>query len=272
MTIKKKRILTAIVAVAAVTLPFLCSTALSERFFTVKSDKVGEEPIRLVFISDVHNSRYGVDMCELVDSVNKHKPDAVIFGGDLYDEHWGEANSDILVERLVSEYDCFYSIGNHEVWRRDSDSVKKKMAERGVTVLDGEYSDMVIKGNKIRFIGIEGISGEEEYENALSAVSEDAYNVLINHYPEQFPELSGKGFDLILSGHAHGGQVKLPFLPQGIYAPNQGLFPKYTDGMFTEQGTDMIVSRGLSRNVLNIVIPRVLNRPEIVFIDVTGKE
>ncbi len=270
MTERKKRILTIAAAVILIAYPFVCSTALSEVSYTLESEKVGEG-VRLAFISDVHNSRYGKDMCELVDSVKKYNPDAVIFGGDLYDEHWGDGNSDLLVERLASEYDCFYSIGNHEIWRGDSESLKQKMAQRGVTVLDGEYSDMEIKGNRVRFIGIEGISGTEEYQNALSAVSEDCYNVLINHYPEQFPEVSGKGFDLVLSGHAHGGQVVIPFVLNGVYAPNQGLFPEYAGGRYTENNTEMIVSRGLQRNILNAVIPRVFNRPEIVFIDVKGK-
>lgn len=271
MTEKKRRVLTCIAAALIVAIPFVCSLALKEVSYTVESDKISGD-IKLAFISDLHNSRYGENMRELVDAVRKYNPDAVIIGGDLYDEFWGENNADRLIERLTSEYKCFYTIGNHEKNRMDDDIIKANMAEKGVTVLENSCCDMEIRGNKLRFIGLEGMLDEEGYEKALSCISEDSYNLLIDHYPEHFPTLSDKGFDLILSGHAHGGQVVIPFILNGVYAPNQGLFPKYAGGQYSEKGTEMIVSRGLHRNVSNILIPRVFNRPEIVFVTIEEKK
>ena len=270
MTGKKKLILNLIAAAVVVAVPFVCSLALKEVDYTVESDKISGE-IRLAFISDLHNSRYGEKMRELVDAVRSYNPDAVIFGGDMYDEYWGENNADLLIDRLASEYKCFYTIGNHEM-HIDERMIKEKVAGKGVTVLENDCFDMEIRGNKLRIIGLEGMLDEEGCEKALSCVSEDSYNLLIDHYPEHFPDLSDKGFDLILSGHAHGGQVTIPFILNGVYAPNQGLFPKYAGGRYSENGTEMVVSRGLHRNVSNILVPRVFNRPELVFVTIGEKE
>ena len=264
MTEKKKRILTYIAAALIVTIPFACNLALKKVHYSVKSDKLMGN-VKIAFISDLHNSRYGENMREIVDSVREYNPDVVVFGGDLYDEYWGENNADLLVDRLVSDYRCFYTVGNHEKHTDDA-ALKRKMTEKGVIVLENTCYDLEIRGNKLRFTGLESLLDDEICEKAFSCVSSEAYNILIDHYPEHFPKLSDKGFDLVLSGHAHGGQVIIPFVLNGVYAPNQGLFPKYAGGYYSENGTEMIVSRGLHRNVSNIAIPRVFNRPELVFV------
>lgn len=271
MTEKKRRILTCIIAAVVVAVPFVCSCALEKTGYTIESDKIKGE-VRLAFISDLHNSRYGENMRELVDAVRAYNPDAVVIGGDLYDEYWGEKNSDMLVERLAPEYKCFYTIGNHEKKRRDDDKIKEKLKEKGVTVLENNCSDLEIRGNRIRLTGLESMLYEEECENVFSCVSPEYFNVLIHHYPEHFPDLSDKGFNLILAGHAHGGQIRIPFILNGVYAPNQGLFPEYTAGQYSGSGTEMIVSRGLYRNFSNIAVPRVFNRPEIVFVTIEEKK
>lgn len=267
---KKRRILTYVAAVLIVSIPFACSLALKEVYYTLKSNKISGN-VKIAFISDLHNSRYGENMREIVDSVREYNPDVVIFGGDLYDEFWGEGNSDLLVNRLVSDYKCFYTIGNHEKNRMDDDIVKKRIAEKGVIVLENDCYDLEIRGNKLRFTGLESMLDDEMCQKAFSCASSEAYNILIDHYPEHFPKLSDKGFDLVLSGHAHGGQVIIPFVLNGVYAPNQGFFPKYAGGYYNENGTEMIVSRGLHRNVSNIAVPRVFNRPELVFVTLEGK-
>lgn len=270
MTEKKKRLLTFIAAAVIVAVPFACSLALKQVDYRIESDKIKGE-VRLAFISDLHNSRYGENMRELVDAVREYKPDAVIFGGDLYDEYWGENNSDLLVERLASEYKCFYSVGNHEK-RMDEEAIKKKISEKGVILLENNSYDLDIGESSLRIIGYDPPSEGKSFEDVLSCLSDHRYNLLIDHFPEDFPILSDKGFELILSGHAHGGQVAIPFILNGVYAPNQGLFPKYAGGQYSENGTEMIVSRGLYRNPSNILIPRVFNRPEIVFVTLEEKK
>lgn len=248
-------------------LPFVCSTALTETCYNI-SVAAAKNPVKIAFLSDLHNSLYKADMKELTESVHSFSPDAVVFGGDLFDEHFGEENSWRLVNRLVEEYPCYYSIGNHEIYRRDADRVKEKMHKAGVIVLDGDFSDLTAGDTAVRFIGIDGALYEEQLEAAEKAVSGDRVNLLINHFPEDFPLVSGKGFDIVLSGHAHGGQVRIPFTDIGLYAPGQGIFPKYTSGVYTENGTSMVVSRGLYRQLTCLIIPRVFNRPEAVYITI----
>lgn len=266
---KKSRIvLTAVIAVIAVLYPFVCSTALAKTYYTETSSAVTRD-VKLAFLSDFHSSEYGKDLCELTDAVNEFSPDAVIFGGDLFDERHSDENSLLLVEKMTAEYPCFYAAGNHELYKRkDIDELKAKLSEMGVRVLNGESE--IIDGN-VRIIGVDEADGRE-YADALSKAQSGCFNVLIYHYPEDFPTTSKGSFDLILSGHAHGGQVRIPFTGISVYAPNQGLFPKYTSGVFSENGTDMIVSRGLCRNIENLLIPRVFNRPEAVFITIEQEQ
>ena len=253
-------------AVAAA-LPFVCSTALTETCYNI-SVAAAKTPVKIAFLSDLHNSFYKADMKELTESVHGFSPDAVVFGGDLFDEHFGEENSWRLVRKLAAQYPCYYSIGNHEVNRMDADRVKEKMRQAGVIVLEGGYSDLTVGDTAVRFIGIDGAKYEEQLEAAEKAVSGDRVNLLINHFPEDFPLVSGKGFDIVLSGHAHGGQVRIPFADIGLYAPGQGIFPKYTSGVYTESDTSMVVSRGLYRQLSCLIIPRVFNRPEAVYITI----
>ena len=263
---KKKLCIAAVCAIAAA-LPFACSTALTETCYNI-SVAAAKNPVKIAFLSDLHNSFYKADMRELTESVHNFSPDAVVFGGDLFDEHFGEENSWRLVKKLSEEYPCYYSIGNHELNRMDADRVKEKMRETGVIVLEGGFSDIMIGDTAVRFIGIDGAQYEKQREAAKKAVSIDRVNLLINHFPEDFPLVSGKGFDIVLSGHAHGGQVRIPFTDIGLYAPGQGVFPKYTSGVYTEDSTSMVVSRGLYRQLSCILIPRVFNRPEAVYITI----
>ena len=267
MTRRKFVILSALISAVVIALPFVCNETLQETYYTVRSEKVSS-PMKIAFISDLHSSFYGKDMCELEDSVDAFSPDIVVFGGDLFDKVWGEENSVTLVKKLVAKYDCYYSVGNHEI-RTGYDPlklVKSEMRNAGVTVLDGQYTDI----GDIRLSGIDGWIYADQLDPCIASISPDKFNILIDHFPEEFPRLSKEGFDLILSGHAHGGQIRLPLiLPNGLYSPGEGLFPKYTGGEYFMDGSEMIVSRGLFRKMLDLIAPRVFNRPEVVYITVT---
>ena len=256
-------IITAVITAVLIAIPFACNEKLTETFYTVKTDKVTSE-VKLAFISDLHNTAYGQDMSELIESVHRFAPDFVIFGGDLFDSEWGEEKSVIFVKELVKKYPCLYSIGNHEM-QKDAELIKAEMRKLGVTVLDGQYTDIA----GIRVHGIDGGSSAEQLKACEAALSPDRFSLLINHYPEEFPKLSGYGFDLILSGHAHGGQLRLPPFINGVYAPGEGLFPKFAGGEYFSDGSEMIVSRGLQRCPRDLIIPRIFNRPEAVYITIS---
>ena len=265
MTRKKFIITAALLSAVIIAVPFACNEDLLTVRYDIITDKLSA-PVKIAFLSDVHNTLYGKDMSELIGAVDDFAPEAVVLGGDLFDYVWEEENSQLLVKRLVQSYPCFYSLGNHEFKKGRQEQIKREVSALGVHVLDGKYSDLETSGGTVRFIGIDGCVWTEQLSAAKNAAGFNCANVLINHYPEEFNELTGSGFDLILSGHAHGGQWRLPPLINGVFSTGEGFFPKYAGGLYTEGSTKMIVSRGLQRCIRDIVIPRIFNRPEAVFI------
>lgn len=237
-----------------------CRLSLNPVHYEIESEKIAA-PVKLAFLSDVHNSLYGKNQSELIREIADFGTDIVLFGGDMFDEHNGVENSWALVDALVTEYPCFYAIGNHERKTGMPDFYKEEMAKRGVTVLADETEVIEINGQKIRICGTEHLSDK----NAVSQL-DDIFSVDLHHFPEDFPIMSERGFDLILAGHAHGGQWRIPYILNGVYSPGEGLFPQYAGGYYAENGSEMIVSRGLYRNISCYFIPRVFNRPELVLI------
>lgn len=235
--------------------------------YTVGSEKIGA-PIKLAFLSDVHNSRYGSGQSELIGEIEKFGADLVVFGGDLFDEHNGEENSWALVDALAERYPCFYTIGNHELRTGKAEEYKEEMSRRGVTVLSDSSAVLSVGGQELLLCGAEHI----EDEILGSPQTDERFSILLYHYPTDFPQTSKLGFDLILAGHAHGGQWRLPGLINGLYAPDEGLFPKYAGGRYDENGTTMLVSRGLYRQPSCILIPRIFNNPELVLVTIKKEE
>lgn len=255
--------------------------------YDVTSDKLTAD-VRIVFISDLHNCFFGgTDQSGIMDEVNEAKPDIVIFGGDVIDGWGGTKHALTLMKKVLDKgYPCFYTPGNHEEMRDDNEEFYQKVKDLGIPLLLGEYEEISVKGQKIRIYGIlDSLSSgkrETQLEECYDTLDGDYYNILIAHQPEQYKEYMNysadtpdeqiapeDSFDLILSGHAHGGQWRLPvILEQGLYAPDQGLFPKYTTGMYTYGGTTHIISRGLAKPLRMIFIPRIFNRPELSVIDI----
>lgn len=256
----KKRTKLAIACAAAVFLGISCNLSLKAVNYEIETEKLSGT-VRIAFLSDVHNSLYGKGQSKLIKEIEEFGADIVVFGGDLFDEFNGEENSWALVDALSDKYPCYYAIGNHELKTGRVNEIKKAMADKGVRVLEDETEVIEINGQKIRICGTENVWDE----NAVSQL-DDTYSVLIHHYPDDFPELSRKGFDLILAGHAHGGQWRIPGLLNGLYAPDQGFFPEYAGGYYSENGTEMLVSRGLWKSYGLIYVPRVFNRPELVLV------
>ncbi len=240
-----------------------CGHILREVRYEVETEKL-TAPVKIAFLSDVHNSFYGNGQSELVRKIDEFGADLVMLGGDLFDEHNGEENSWALIDALAAEYPCFYAIGNHELRTGKAEYYKEELARRGVTVLAGESRLITVNGQTLRVCGAEGRS-----DGTLEAAQKEldgAYSVLLYHYPEDFPTTSKLGFDLILSGHAHGGQWRIPGLLNGLYSPGEGLFPKYAGGRYDFDGGSMLVSRGLYRNLSCVFIPRIFNNPELLLI------
>lgn len=227
------------------------------------SRKVSKK-VRIVQISDLHSCSYGKDMKNLINAVDAAEPDIIVLTGDIFDNRTDNKNSDTLLKAIAKKYPCYYVSGNHEYCGNMWDTFSRRAESFGVTVLQGENVD-------IDGITICGASAKSDIGDSVKVCADnadtDSFNVLLAHFPENidFYRSFGK-FDLVLSGHAHGGQWRLPPFINGLYAPGQGLFPKYAGGRYDFDDTTFIVSRGLSRTMEHF--PRIFNNPELVVIDI----
>ena len=236
------------------------------RTYSVVSEKADRD-YSFALITDLHSCMYGDDQSEILEIIEKHSPDAVFLVGDIADDRDGADGAAKLTGQIARLYDCYYATGNHERWVEYTDDIKEIFRTQGAVVLDDPASFVEI--GSIRLFGIDDPLFYEDTMDYLSTlsgapVSDVFFNLLLAHRPELFQHYAELGFDLTLSGHAHGGQIRLPFIMNGLYAPNQGWLPKYAGGLYEQGGSSLIVSRGLMRNEL----PRVFNPPEICIINI----
>lgn len=239
------------------------------RTYRVDTDKL-TAPIRLAVVADYHGCRYGKEAENLVQAVVKLHPDAVLLVGDIFDDQLSWADSVSLVRSLAQRYPCYYVTGNHDCWTNQVDAIYGIVREAGATVLDQQCAALEVNGQHINLCGIPdpyaGVDTETALQKALAALEAPGFTVLLAHRPEVIDKYAATGcFDLVVSGHAHGGQIRIPLLVNGLYAPNQGWFPAYAGGCYTVEGTTLIVSRGLARE--STLFPRIFNRPELVLIE-----
>ncbi len=256
-------------ALLAALIMFAASSALVTVKYQISTDKV-KKPIKLALVSDLHSCDY---KNELVKAIAAQKPDAVLLAGDIFDDVLPHDNAKEFV-RQIAGYPCYYVTGNHEIWSGEASYLKRFMRELGVTVLDGQCATLCVNEQIINICGIDDPASDsgllaDMLEKAQSAADSARFTVLLTHRPELIEEYLKYAFDLILAGHAHGGQWRLPGLINGLFAPNQGLFPKYAGGEYTFFDKAMIVSRGLARESTRV--PRIFNRPELVIVEINAK-
>lgn len=249
--------------------------ALDERLilrtYTVASPKLTAE-VRFAVVTDFHSSDNADDVVAMVASC---APDAVLLVGDLFDDDTQNRPPErtlSLMRQLSAQYPCYYVSGNHEAWTGEMDALYQQTEDAGVTVLRMSSGVLTVRGQRIALCGIPDpyemvFSGapdtEEQIRQALEDVDSADFTVLLAHRPELLAKYAQFPFDLVVSGHAHGGQVRIPGVLNGLYAPNQGWFPKLAGGAYTQDGTTLIVSRGLA---VRTRLPRIFNRPEVVLV------
>lgn len=251
----------------------LLSFSLQTVNYTVYTDKVTER-VRIAQISDLHACGYGENMKTLIDAVDAAKPDIVVFTGDIYDDVSDNTNTtSVLLKNLGGRYPCYYAAGNHELRTSQWTDFAAEAESYGVHVLEGENADVC----GITICGAaqlvdRSIGWEESMTMCADALDGlDKYAVLLYHFPENIDKYRSYGcFDLVLCGHAHGGQWRVPFLINGVFAPSEGLFPKYAGGEYDFDDCTMIVSRGLLRGWYPIA--RIFNNPELVVTDICPKQ
>ncbi len=239
-------------------------------------------PIRIALVTDLHSCAYGKDQRKLLDAVDKQAPDLILLGGDIFDDRLPDENTAVFLREIGGKYPCYYVTGNHEYWSGEAGFAEKMavLEACGVRRLSGEAVFPDVGGGAVKLCGVDDPdawgssrgyaehrdgSFREQLMEASPQAEDGAYTILLTHRPEK-PELYAQfRFDLVLAGHAHGGQWRIPGLLNGLYAPDQGLFPPYAGGLYELDGTVMIVSRGLARESTRV--PRFYNRPELVIVD-----
>ncbi len=244
---------------------------LTVKRYVVFSHKLSS-PIRLAHISDLHSSVYGKDQEKLIEAIFMESPDIVLYTGDIVDNRVDPTPAFALMAALSELFPSYYVTGNHEYYGERVDDIKHAVSSLcKVRVLNGESAVLDIRDNRISVSGIDDHKiGRREWLRAAERLSleDDVFNVFLSHRPDLVSLYNMIGADLTLCGHAHGGQLIIPGILNGLWAPHQGFFPKYAGGLYHLEKGDMIVSRGLSRNIY----PRIFNPPELVVIDIIPKQ
>ncbi|MBQ7780306.1 MAG: metallophosphoesterase [Clostridia bacterium] len=264
-----------LLALAAVGTAALARHAMNEKMqlktYRIVSEKI-KTPVKIIQISDLHSSKYGKNCVELIKAVREALPDIVVMTGDILDNRAPNGECFGFLRMIASLYPCYYVSGNHEVYTHRVDEIKAKLISCGIRVLEGENETVSIGEQNVVIGGVsdpiespdrQGRLWEDQLTDCGKALDGDEFSILLSHRPELISYYEETPFDLVLCGHAHGGQVIIPKLINGLYAPHQGFFPKYAGGEYVmANGGKMIVSRGLSKYVR----PRIFNRPELVLV------
>lgn len=270
---RKKYIKSALVLLIVIALLLFCSYQnrhLETTYYTYKAEQLGAdlEGYRIVQISDLHNVKFGKNNQKLVDRIRECAPDMIVLTGDLVDSNHTNVDRAVqFVNEIVKICPVYYVTGNHEYWLDTSEyeNLMDGVASAGVIILDNQVVEISRWDAKFRLVGLDDKSLADGTLEALLS-DEKELTVVLAHEPQYFARYAGTGVDLVLSGHAHGGQFRLPFVG-GIVAPDQGFLPEYTAGEYYMNGTEMIVSRGLGNSVIPV---RLFNYPEIVCVELVG--
>ena len=275
---RKKRVLfvVAFVLVVLIVWTLWGNTALEVNEYEVVSDRIPQdfEGFRIAQVSDLHNAEFGEGNEKLIQLLSQTDPDVIVITGDLIDSRHTDIEIALdFARQAVKIAPVYYVSGNHEARVREYEDLKMGLAEAGVVILENQNVQITREGESITLMGIDDPSFQEDYlfgdseSVARQAIDDlqnesEGYTILLSHRPELFDLYVDTAMDLVFSGHAHGGQFRLPFVG-GLVAPNQGFFPKFDEGRFTEENTTMIVSRGVGNSIIPI---RFNNRPEIVLV------
>lgn len=276
---KKKVFILCLSLIVICILTFAFDMRLKTVVYNVKSSEITGE-VKLALITDLHSCYYGKNQRKLFDKIEEYQPDAVLLGGDIFDDVLDDENSRVFIDGLVKRYKTYYVSGNHEWWSDRMYDMFDYLTSNGVSVLRGNSEILKTGEDTVVIHGLDDpevnmydrtyLNWEEQLEQAGQKLEGNCFNLLIAHRPEYAEKYFEYGFDAVLSGHAHGGQFRIPFVMNGFFAPNQGLFPKLAGGIYDFDGKKLIVSRGLARESTRL--PRVFNRPELVFVNLIPQE
>lgn len=272
---RKYKIIIAVILILTLFFTWIIWTnlAIKTTDITIENNKIPEEfnNFKIAQVSDLHNRKLGD---RLIKIIQNESPDIIVVTGDLVDSSHTDFDTAMeFIDSAMKIAPVYYVTGNHEAWLNNFEDLEKRLTDSGVHMLDNNCQWLTKGDAKINIAGVkdpdfiertslDGIQGAIVTESLKPLLNNEYYNIVLSHRPELFEEYVNMQADLVLTGHAHGGQVRIPFVG-GLIAPNQGLFPHYTEGVYSKDSTDMVVSRGLGNSVIPV---RVNNMPELVMI------
>lgn len=275
--LKKYKILIVISIVLIITAFFIWQNNLiSITEIAYESSKIPQafEGYKIVQISDLHNKEFGKNQERLLKKIRTTSPDIIVITGDLIDRRkYDLETAMVFINGAVDIAPVYYVSGNHEAWSGDYANISSQLLNAGVQILDDRKVSIINGEDTIELLGLSDpafltsgyMDGTDvsKFKEVLEKLGDEkTFQVLLSHRPELFDLYAQAKIDITFSGHAHGGQVRLPFLG-GLVAPNQGLFPKYTSGSYVKDQSTLVVSRGLGNSIIPL---RVFNNPEIVIV------
>lgn len=256
------------------------NTAVECNSYTICSQRLPKsfDGYKIAHVSDLHNAQLDEGNEKLLQLLRQARPDMIAITGDLIDSRKLDMETAMaFIHQAVQIAPCYYVTGNHEARLETYDALKDQMETVGVTVLEDETVQITKDGQSFTLIGLQDPSFHGVYkpeniekladEQLTRLHTDDSFSVMLFHRPSYFPVYVSHGVDLVLSGHMHGGQFRLPFLG-GVYTPSHGFFPDYDGGLYTDGNTNMLVSRGLGNSAFPF---RFNNRPEIILIQLEAE-
>lgn len=251
------------------------NTALMVSEYVIENEKIPTsfDGYKIVQISDLHNAEFGEQNEKLIEIIKQQEPDIIVITGDLIDSN--HTDIDVAIEfckQATQIAPIYYVNGNHEARIAGYDELEAAILEFGVIILNDEMTTISIGSDSITLLGVQdpdfiSYGWFDDYSSDIVNntiknfdFDDDNYTILLSHRPEIFDVYVENEIDLTFTGHAHGGQIRIPFIG-GLYAPNQGFFPEYDAGVYEENQSVMILSRGLGNSIFPL---RVNNRPEVV--------
>ena len=266
-----------LLCVLCVSLIFLVWNMVQNRFvhtteITIASENLPESfsGCKIAHVSDLHNAEFGEGNEDLLSLLEKFSPDIIIISGDIIDSRRTDVNiARNFINKAAEIAPVYYTTGNHESRVSEENLIDNIPLNENVNILHNRAVFWQKGEDKIQIIGIDDptyidtLYGEVFTYDELKKYRDNEYfKILSFHRPEKFNIYVENNIDIVFSGHAHGGQIRLPFIG-GIYAPHQDLFPEYDSGLYTEDDTNMVVSRGLGNSIFPF---RINNPPEIIIV------
>ncbi|MCL1917013.1 MAG: metallophosphoesterase [Peptococcaceae bacterium] len=248
------------------------------RTYTVISPRL-RVPARAVLLADLHGFPYGKEYKTLLKGIANQAPDLILMAGDMVCDKRKRRmeNSAFFFGKVTKIAPTYYTPGNHEFRRDDWGDVAALAESLGIVLLSDRLEKVQIGANTFIIGGVDDPERRKKWDrtyNSRAALKQvlsplagmPGFHILLGHRPDRIDEYRKYDVDLVVSGHAHGGQVRIPGLLNGLFAPDQGLFPPYAGGLYQHGKTSHVVSRGLAKP---FILPKVFNRPEVVVIDIT---